>query len=88
METFRRDGENLTAVISPDFCVREHVNLTIVRKLLAVTDGNFEVTDDKGNIMFRVTEKLLSIHNRHVLLDAGGTPIVTFSKKVHNLGFS
>ncbi|KAI3462177.1 hypothetical protein Pfo_018840 [Paulownia fortunei] len=83
METCKGEGEgeSLTTVISPDFCVPGHVHLTIVRKLLAVTDGNFVATDDKGNIMFKVKEKLFSIHDRHVLLDAGGTPIVTLKKK-------
>lgn len=77
--------EDLTAVISRDFCVPRHVHLTVVRKLLAVTDGNFEVTDEDGNIMFKVKRKLFSLHDRCILLDAGGTPIATLRKKVHSL---
>ncbi|KAI3474262.1 hypothetical protein Pfo_029050 [Paulownia fortunei] len=73
--------DNLTAVISPQFCVPDHVHLTIVRNPIAITDGNFVVTDDKGNVMFNVKEKLLSIHGRHVLLNSESNPIVTFTKK-------
>ncbi|XP_057807256.1 protein LURP-one-related 15-like isoform X2 [Salvia miltiorrhiza] len=73
--------EDLTAVISRDFCVPQRVNLTVVRKLLAVTDCNFEVIDEDGNIMFKVKQKLFSLHDRRILLDAGGTPIATLRKK-------
>ncbi|KAI3474382.1 hypothetical protein Pfo_029243 [Paulownia fortunei] len=75
--------DNLTAVISPQFCVPDHFHLTIVRKPIAITDGNFVVTDDKGNAMFNVKEKLLSIHGRHVLLNSESNPIVTFTKKMN-----
>ncbi|KAL0463331.1 UNVERIFIED_CONTAM: protein LURP-one-related 15 [Sesamum latifolium] len=81
MEFSTTDAENQTSVISPSFCFPSHVHLTIVRKLLAVTDGNFAITDENGNVMFKVINKLFSIHDRHVLLDAAGTPIVTFKKK-------
>ncbi|KAK6127415.1 hypothetical protein DH2020_038836 [Rehmannia glutinosa] len=83
METSKGEGENniITSVISKEFCVPEDVHLTIVRKLIACKDGNFVATDENENIMFKVIEKILSIHDRHVLLDAGGNPIVTFKKK-------
>ncbi|KAL0430446.1 UNVERIFIED_CONTAM: protein LURP-one-related 15 [Sesamum radiatum] len=81
MEFSTTEAENQTSVISPSFCVPSQVHLTIVRKLLAVTDGNFVITDENGNVMFKVIDKLLSIHDRHVLLDAAGTPIATFKKK-------
>ncbi|KAK4430432.1 protein LURP-one-related 15 [Sesamum alatum] len=81
MEFSTTEAENQTSVISSSFCVPSHVHLTIVRKLLAVTDGNFVITDENGIIMFKVIDKLFSFHDRHILLDAAGTPIATFKKK-------
>lgn len=75
----------MATVISPNFCRREEVHLTIVRKAAAVTDGNFVITDHKGNIVFKVIDKLFTVHNRHEIVDAGGNPIVTFKKKVQIL---
>ncbi|KAK4478409.1 hypothetical protein RD792_013878 [Penstemon davidsonii] len=71
-------------VISPQFCVSNQVKLSVVKKPIAVTDGNFVVTDDKGNIKLKVEEKLLSIHGRHILLDfdENNPPIVTIKKKI------
>ncbi|KAL7095183.1 hypothetical protein ACP275_10G008000 [Erythranthe tilingii] len=70
------------AVVSPHFCVGYPVDLTIVRKLMTLSEGTFGVTDVNGNIMFRIKGKLLSIHDRRVLLDAAGTPIITFQQKL------
>ncbi|KAL0338107.1 UNVERIFIED_CONTAM: protein LURP-one-related 15 [Sesamum angustifolium] len=70
------------AVISPQFCVGYPVDLTIVRKLMTLSEGSFGVTDVNGNIMFRVKGKLFSLHDRRVLLDATGIPIITFQQKL------
>ncbi|KAI3474263.1 hypothetical protein Pfo_029244 [Paulownia fortunei] len=74
--------ESPVAVISPQFCVGYPVDLTIVRKLMSLSEGNFGVTDVNGNIMFRVKGKLFSLHDRRVLLDAAGNPLITFQQKL------
>ena len=48
---------------------------------MTITDGNFVVQDINGNILFKVKGALLSIHDRHVLSDAAGNPIVTLRRK-------
>ncbi|KAL8526527.1 hypothetical protein ACS0TY_015647 [Phlomoides rotata] len=73
---------NSVAVISPQFCVGYPVDLTISRKLMTLQDGTFGVTDINGNIMFQIKGKLFSIHDRRVLLDAAGNPIITFQQKL------
>ncbi|KAK4418869.1 protein LURP-one-related 15 [Sesamum alatum] len=82
METRHGKMNCLTAVISPQFCVPGNVHLTTVRKPTAFTNGKFKVTDGKGNCVFYVKEKMLSIHGRLLLLDSGSNPIVTFKKKI------
>ncbi|KAK3017495.1 hypothetical protein RJ639_005999 [Escallonia herrerae] len=73
---------NPVAVISPQFCAPYPVDLTIVRKVMTLSDGNFAVTDVNGNIMFKVKGKLLSIRDRRVLLDASDRPVVSLQQKI------
>ncbi|CAI9301620.1 unnamed protein product [Lactuca saligna] len=78
---------NPVAVVGPHFVAPYPVDLTIVRKLLSLSDGNFVVTDVNGSVMFKVKSKHLSLRDRRVLLDAAGNPILSFQKKlltVHN----
>lgn len=73
------------AVVSPAFCVPNVVDLTIVRKLIALTDGNFLVTDVNGNAIFKVRGAHFSFHDRRVLFDATGRPVATLRQKVSRL---
>ncbi|XP_059668109.1 protein LURP-one-related 15-like isoform X1 [Cornus florida] len=73
---------NPISIIGPQFCVPNPVDLAIVRKMLAITDGNFVVTDLNDNLMFKLKEKIMAIHDRLVLLDAAGKPIVTLQEKI------
>ncbi|KAF8397163.1 hypothetical protein HHK36_016070 [Tetracentron sinense] len=73
---------NPVAVIGPQFCAPYPVDLTIVRKLMTITDGNFAVTDVNGNIIFKVKGTFLSLRDRRVLLDAAGKPIVSLQQKI------
>lgn len=69
-------------VIGPQFCAPYPVDLTMVRKLISITDGNFAVADVNGNLVFKVKGKLLTIHDRRILLDSQGNPIVSLRQKV------
>ncbi|XP_073275085.1 protein LURP-one-related 15-like [Primulina huaijiensis] len=75
-------GPQQVAVISPQFCVNYPIDLTIVRKLMTLSEGNFGVTDVNGNIMFRVKGKLFSLRDRRVLYDLAGNPLITFHQKM------
>ncbi|KAK6118220.1 hypothetical protein DH2020_048006 [Rehmannia glutinosa] len=70
------------AVISPTFCAGYPIDLTIVRKMMTWSEGNFAVTDVNGNIMLKIKGKFFSFHDRRILLDAAGNPIVTFQQKM------
>ncbi|XVF05857.1 hypothetical protein REPUB_Repub05bG0209200 [Reevesia pubescens] len=69
-------------VIGPQYCCPRPVDLAIVRKVLAITEGNFAVTDINGNLMFKINGKFMSIHGRRLLLDAAGNPICTLRPKI------
>ncbi|GER44281.1 hypothetical protein STAS_21184 [Striga asiatica] len=57
----QRSGPPSTAVIDQQYCLSYPVDLTIVRKMLTLSKGNFEVKDANGNLMFKVNgDKVLS----------------------------
>ncbi|GMY25632.1 protein LURP-one-related 15-like [Fagus crenata] len=77
---------NPLCVISPYYCAPYPVDLAIVRKVLTISDGNFVVTDAKGNIIFKVKGVLLTLlHQRRIIVDAAGNPVVTIRQKVRTV---
>ncbi|KAK4486831.1 hypothetical protein RD792_006577 [Penstemon davidsonii] len=74
---------NPVAIISPHFIAPHPVDLTIVRKVLKITDGNFIVNDVNGNFMFKVKAPLLSLHDRRTILDSADRPIVSLRHEMH-----
>ncbi|KAK1562145.1 hypothetical protein Q3G72_007096 [Acer saccharum] len=73
---------NPVSIVGPQYCAPYPVDLAIVRKVMTITDGNFVVQDINGNVLFKVKGALMSIHDRHVLLDAAGKPLVTLRQKI------
>nr|GMC90140.1 protein LURP-one-related 10-like [Ipomoea batatas] len=69
-------------VISPQFIVPYPVDLAVVRKVMTLQEGKFEVLDINGTLMFKIKSKLLSIRDRRILVDTNDTPIVTFQQKI------
>ncbi|OEL31532.1 hypothetical protein BAE44_0007449 [Dichanthelium oligosanthes] len=57
-------------VVSPQFCVPDVVQLTVTKKFMSLTRGNFTVTDPNDAIVLQVKGSVLSVPNRRVLLDA------------------
>ncbi|KAJ6812555.1 protein LURP-one-related 10-like [Iris pallida] len=70
------------AVVGPQYCAPYPVDLTVTRKAISLTDGDFAVTDANGNVIMKVRGKLLSLRDRRVLLDAAGNPIISMQQKI------
>ncbi|XP_047307407.1 protein LURP-one-related 15-like [Impatiens glandulifera] len=68
-------------VIGPEYCMNYPVELKIVRKAIALTTGNFKVTDVNDNDLFKVEVKW-SIHDRRILRDSAGNPVITLRQKI------
>ncbi|GAA0145787.1 hypothetical protein LIER_05899 [Lithospermum erythrorhizon] len=73
------------AIVSPLFCVSYPVELNVVRKMVTLRDSNFAVVDVNGNVIFKLKGKYLSLHDRRVLLDATGLPILSLRQKMFSL---
>ncbi|KAI4356108.1 hypothetical protein L6164_000155 [Bauhinia variegata] len=70
------------AIVSPQFCVPYTVDLSIVEKVMSISDGSFVVTDINGTVIFKVKGALLTLRDRRVLIDAAGNPLVTLRRKI------
>ncbi|GJX92472.1 LURP-one-related 15-like protein [Tanacetum coccineum] len=75
---------NPDIIVSPEFLAPYPVDLTITRKVVSLSLGNFSVTDVNGNVVFKVKAKKISLHDRCSLLDAADNPILSFRKKVRS----
>ncbi|KAJ4978863.1 hypothetical protein NE237_009643 [Protea cynaroides] len=73
---------NPVTVVGSHFCAPYPVDLTIVRKVISIGEGNFAVTDVNGNIVFKVKGALLSIRDRRILVDANGNPVLSMQQKI------
>nr|CAB3452423.1 unnamed protein product [Digitaria exilis] len=70
------------AVVSPQFCAPYAVPMTVVKKAVSLSGGDFVVTDANGAEMLRVKGAVFSMHDRRVLRDAAGQPLVSMREKV------
>lgn len=70
------------AVVGPQFCAPYPVDLTITKKAISLTDGDFIVTDTNGGIVFKVKGTFLSLRDHRVLLDAAGNPLLSMQQKI------
>ncbi|XP_020252353.1 protein LURP-one-related 10-like [Asparagus officinalis] len=70
------------AIVGPQFCAPYPVDLTVTKKAISITDGDFVVTDVNGAVVFKVKGTLLSVRDRRVLLDANGVPLMSMQQKI------
>ncbi|CAN6203454.1 unnamed protein product [Urochloa humidicola] len=73
------------AVVSPQFCAARTVPLTVTKKAVSFSGGDFTVTDAGGAAVLRVEGVSFSFRRRRVLHDAAGRPILTMERKVFSM---
>ncbi|KAF5205182.1 Ubiquitin carboxyl-terminal hydrolase [Thalictrum thalictroides] len=69
------------SVIGQHFCAPYPIDLTIAEKSLSFGEGNFNVTDVNGNLLFQVKGVIFSFTDKRVLRDVAGNPLVTLRQK-------
>ncbi|XP_039066814.1 protein LURP-one-related 10-like [Hibiscus syriacus] len=72
-------------VIDKQFIVPNPVELKIQHTIFTVAENYFDITDDNGNPVFKVRDKLFSFPNRRVMFDADGRPLVSLRQKIFSV---
>uniref|UniRef100_K4A187 Tubby C-terminal domain-containing protein n=1 Tax=Setaria italica TaxID=4555 RepID=K4A187_SETIT len=67
-------------VVAPHFCAPYVVQLSVKEKY-GLRQGDFTITDTNGAVVIRVEGAFISIHNRRLLLDANGNPLLCMREK-------
>uniref|UniRef100_A0A0E0LIP2 Protein LURP-one-related 15 n=1 Tax=Oryza punctata TaxID=4537 RepID=A0A0E0LIP2_ORYPU len=70
------------AVVGPQYCAPYVVPLTVTKKSISLTDGDFTVTDANDTVVLKVKGTLFSVRHRRVLLDAAGQPLLSMQEKI------
>ncbi|XP_047306442.1 protein LURP-one-related 15-like [Impatiens glandulifera] len=72
-------------VVGPEYCISDHpMELGIVRKALALTTGNFKISDVNDNDLFKLQVQW-SLHDSRILRDTAGNPIITLREKIRTM---
>ncbi|KAL9252935.1 LURP-one-related 15-like protein [Drosera capensis] len=69
-------------VVGRQFTEAYPVTTVITKKAFSLGNGEFNVTDINGNLIFSVERYFFSTAARHVLNDASGIPLVTLRRKI------
>ncbi|BFI26723.1 hypothetical protein MPTK2_2g90010P [Marchantia polymorpha subsp. ruderalis] len=72
---------DIPAIVGPQYCFPEQVHLTVASHILQFNNGNFVITDDNGNTLFKLDDKRIHLRDRTVLRDASDSPVLSFRKK-------
>ncbi|KAE8694937.1 hypothetical protein F3Y22_tig00110762pilonHSYRG00019 [Hibiscus syriacus] len=72
-------------VIGKKFIVPNPVELKIQQTVFTIAENYLDIVDDNGNPIFKVRDKLFSVHNRRVLFDAAGIPLVSLRQKISSV---
>ncbi|KAI4969922.1 hypothetical protein ZWY2020_000836 [Hordeum vulgare] len=57
------------------------VPLTVTKKSLSLSDGDFAITDANGAVVLKVKGAIFSIRSRRTILDGAGMPLLTMQEK-------
>ncbi|BBN00979.1 hypothetical protein MPTK1_2g03620 [Marchantia polymorpha subsp. ruderalis] len=71
----------IPAIVGPQYCFPQQVHLTVASHILEFNNGNFVITDDNGNTLFKLDDKRIHLRDRTVLRDASDSPVLSFRKK-------
>jgi len=72
-------------VVGHQFCAPYVVPLTVTKKALSLSDGDFAVTDANGAVVLKVKGAIFSVRTRRTILDGAGLPLLTMHQKVFSM---
>ncbi|KAI4982666.1 hypothetical protein ZWY2020_023158 [Hordeum vulgare] len=68
-------------VVGQQFCAPYVVPLTVTKKSLSLSDGDFAITDANGAVVLKVKGAIFIIQSRRTILDGAGMPLLTMQEK-------
>ncbi|KAM3296623.1 hypothetical protein ACQJBY_038789 [Aegilops geniculata] len=72
-------------VVGHQFCAPYVVPLTVTKKSLSLSEGDFAITDANGAVVLKVKGAIFSIRSRRTILDGAGMPLLTMQEKVFSM---
>ncbi|ESQ54967.1 hypothetical protein EUTSA_v10026191mg [Eutrema salsugineum] len=78
-------SEGSGVIVDARFCAKYPVELAIVRKVMKLTTGNFEIMDVNGDLLFNVDDRVFGLHDKRTLLDTSGSPVLTLREKIRTM---
>ncbi|XP_048547455.1 protein LURP-one-related 10-like [Triticum urartu] len=81
----RRAPAGAAAVVGHQFFAPYVVPLTVTKKALSLSDGDFAITDANGAVVLKVKGAIFSIRSRRTILDGAGMPLLTMQEKVFSM---
>lgn len=72
-------------VVGQQFCAPYVVPLTVTKKSLSLSDGDFAIIDANGAVVLKVKGAIFSIRSRRTILDGAGMPLLTMQEKAFSM---
>ncbi|KAL5698921.1 hypothetical protein ACHQM5_029892 [Ranunculus cassubicifolius] len=74
-------------IINPKYCLSTPINLFIRRKIKDITNLKFVITNEIGNVIFKVKPVISSrtLHETHLLVDDQDHPLLTIRRKIRTV---
>lgn len=84
-QNFSEPNNPTVAVISHQYCAPYPVQLTIQRKPISFSGGDFKVLDSLGNLLLTVQGRAFSLRDKRILRDQAGNALLTMKRKLLSL---
>ncbi|WCJ27955.1 hypothetical protein M5689_009668 [Euphorbia peplus] len=74
--------ERPVVVVGQQYLTQYPVDLVVSTKIFTFGENDFSIKDVNGTLIFKIKSKLMSIHDRRFLRDAGGNTLVNLRQKI------
>lgn len=84
-QNFAGPNSRTVAVIGNQFCAPYPTELTIQKRVISFSGGDFNILDSNGNLFLAVDGRALSLRDTRILRDQYGNLLATMRKKLLSL---
>jgi len=73
------------AVIGQQFCAPYPIELTVQKRVISFSGGDFNIFDSNGNLILTVDGRAISLSDKRILRDQAGNTLITMKRKLPSL---